>query len=137
VTRRPSLANALHTCHRSTLENPRCSNTTRLSNTTPLGLNETQRPSTLMTLPILTRARYIRFDARASDSTHSRTVPGSSNGFPMSLQLHIRTLQKVSQRMPGWKGRLLNRAGRHTLVYFGPIFHSNLPFDHLAVGRLG
>ena len=57
----------------------------------------------------------------------------------LGLQLHMRSLQKVhvqplieriGQRLPGWKGRMLNRAGRLTLV---TSVLSSMPTYHLIV----
>ena len=67
---------------------------------------------------------------------------GSRRGFPckyLGLQLHIRSLQKVhvqplieriGQRLPKWKGRWLNKAGRLTLV---TLVLSSMPTYHLTV----
>jgi hypothetical protein len=57
----------------------------------------------------------------------------------LGLQLHTRTLQKVhaqplieriGQRLPGWKGKWLNRAGRLTLA---SSVLSSMPTYHLTV----
>jgi len=67
---------------------------------------------------------------------------GTRGGFPckyLGLQLHFRTLQRIhvqplidhiGQRLPKWKGRLLNRAGRLTLV---TSVLSSMPTYHLTV----
>ena len=67
---------------------------------------------------------------------------GSRGTFPckyLGLQLHIRALQKIhvqplidriGQRLPKWKGRWLNRAGRLTLV---TSVLSSMPTYHLTV----
>jgi hypothetical protein len=67
---------------------------------------------------------------------------GVRGTFPcryLGLQLHMRTLRKIhvqplieriSQRLPGWKGRWLNRAGRLTLV---SSVLSSMPTYHLTV----
>ena len=67
---------------------------------------------------------------------------GSRGIFPcryLGLQLHTRPLQKIhvqpliekiGQRLPGWKGRLLNRAGRLTLV---TSVLSSMPTYHLTI----
>ena len=67
---------------------------------------------------------------------------GSHGIFPcryLGLQLHIQPLQKIhvqpliekiGQRLPGWKGRLLNRAGRLTLV---TSVLSSMPTYHLTI----
>jgi hypothetical protein len=67
---------------------------------------------------------------------------GTKASFPcryLGLQLHMRSLQKVhvqplieriGQRLPGWKGKMLNRAGRHTLV---TTVLSSMPTYHLTV----
>ena len=67
---------------------------------------------------------------------------GSRGSFPckyLGLQLHIRSLQKIhvqplidriGQRLPKWKGRWLNRAGRLTLV---TSVLSSMPTYHLTV----
>ena len=61
------------------------------------------------------------------------------NKFVVRLQLHVRTLQKihvqplierVGQRLPGWKGRWLNRAGRLAVV---SSVLSAMPTYHLTV----
>jgi hypothetical protein len=69
---------------------------------------------------------------------------GIRGTFPckyLGLQLHIRTLQKIhmqplieriGQRIPGWKGRWLNRAGRLALV---SSVLSAMPTYHLTVRR--
>ena len=74
---------------------------------------------------------------------------GTRGTFPckyLGLQLHVRSLQKIlvqplieriGQRLPGWKGRWLNRAGRLTLV---SSVLSAMPTYHLTVfppGRMG
>jgi len=70
---------------------------------------------------------------------------GSRGTFPckyLGLQLHIRALQKIhvqplidriGQRLPKWKGRWLNRAGRLTLV---TSVLSSMPTYHLTVFSL-
>jgi hypothetical protein len=67
---------------------------------------------------------------------------GTRESFPcryMGLQLHTRSLQKVhvqplieriGQRLLGWKGKMLNRAGRLTLV---TTVLSSMPTYHLTV----
>jgi hypothetical protein len=67
---------------------------------------------------------------------------GTRGNFPckyLGLQLHIRSLQKIhiqplieriGQRLPGWKGRWLNKAGRLTLV---SSVLSAMPTYHLTV----
>jgi hypothetical protein len=67
---------------------------------------------------------------------------GTRGSFPcryLGLQLHTRPLQKVhvqplieriGQRLPGWKGKLLNKAGRLTLV---TSVLSSIPTYHLTV----
>jgi len=67
---------------------------------------------------------------------------GARESFPcryLGLQLHTRSLQKVhvqplieriGQRLPGWKGRMLNRAGKLTLV---TTVLSSMPTYHLTV----
>jgi hypothetical protein len=67
---------------------------------------------------------------------------GTRGTFPckyLGLQLHIRSLHKVhvqplieriGQRLPGWKGRWLNRAGRLTLV---SSVLSAMPTYHLTI----
>ena len=67
---------------------------------------------------------------------------GARESFPcryLGLQLHTRSLQKVhvqplieciGQRLPSWKGRMLNRAGRLTLV---TSVLSSMPTYHLTV----
>ena len=67
---------------------------------------------------------------------------GARESFPcryLGLQLHTGSLQKVhvqplieriGQRLPGWKGRMLNRAGRLTLV---TSVLSSMPTYHLIV----
>ncbi|CAD6258634.1 unnamed protein product [Miscanthus lutarioriparius] len=67
---------------------------------------------------------------------------GSRGDFPckyLGLQLHVRSLQKVHmqplierirQRLPRWKGRWLNKAGRLTLVTY---VLSSMPTYHLTV----
>jgi hypothetical protein len=67
---------------------------------------------------------------------------GVRSTFPcryLGLQLHTRSLQKVhvqqlieriGQRLPGWKGKWLNRAGRLTLV---SSVLSSMPTYHLTV----
>ena len=74
---------------------------------------------------------------------------GTRGTFPckyLGLQLHVRSLQKIlvqplieriGQRLPGWKGRWLNRAGCLTLV---SSVLSSMPTYHLTVfppGRMG
>jgi hypothetical protein len=68
--------------------------------------------------------------------------PGACKGFPcryLGLQLHTRALQKVhvqpliekvGKHLPGWKGRLLNRAGSLTLV---TSVLSSIPTYHLTI----
>ena len=68
--------------------------------------------------------------------------PGAYNTFScryFGLQLHTRSLQKVhvqpliekiGNRLPRWKGRLLNRAGRLTLVQS---VLSSMPTYHLTI----
>jgi hypothetical protein len=67
---------------------------------------------------------------------------GTRGAFPcryLGLQLHTRSLQKVhvqplieriGQRLPAWKGRWLNKAGRLTLV---SAVLSSMPTYHLTV----
>jgi hypothetical protein len=67
---------------------------------------------------------------------------GTREPFPcrnLGLQLRTRSLQKVhvqplieriGQRLPGWKGKMLNRAGRQTLV---TTVLSSMPTYHLTV----
>jgi len=67
---------------------------------------------------------------------------GIRGTFPnryLGLQLHIRALQKIhvqplieriGQRLPAWKGRWLNKAGRLTLV---SSVLSSMPTYHLTV----
>ena len=67
---------------------------------------------------------------------------GSRGIFPcryLGLQLHTRPLQKIhvqpliekiGQHLPGWKGRLLSRAGRLTLV---TSVLSSMPTYHLTI----
>ena len=67
---------------------------------------------------------------------------GARGTFPcryLGLQLHVRSLQKVhiqplieriGQKFPGWKGKLLNKAGRLTLV---TSVLSSMPTYHLTV----
>jgi len=67
---------------------------------------------------------------------------GLRESFPcryLGLQLHTRSLQKVhvqplieriGQRLPSWKGKMLNRAGRLTLV---TTVLSSMPTYHLTV----
>ena len=67
---------------------------------------------------------------------------GARESFPcryLGLQLHTRSLQKVhvqplieciGQRLPSWKGRMLNRASRLTLV---TSVLSSMPTYHLTV----
>ena len=71
-----------------------------------------------------------------------RSRPGflhRNKSIYLGLQLHTRSLQKVhvqpliernGQRLPGWKGKMLNRAGRHTLV---TMVLSSMPTYHLTV----
>lgn len=68
--------------------------------------------------------------------------PGSCKSFPcryLGLQLHTRPLQKIhiqplvekiGQRLTGWKGQLLNRAGRLTLV---TSVLSSMPTYHMSI----
>jgi len=68
--------------------------------------------------------------------------PGARSSFPcryLGLQLHTRALQKIhvqpliekiANRLAGWKGRLLNRAGRLTLV---TSTLSSMPIYHLTI----
>ena len=68
--------------------------------------------------------------------------PGARMAFPckyLGLQLHTRTLkkihvqpliEKIGQRLQGWKGKLLNRAGRLTLV---TSVLSSMPVYHLTI----
>ena len=70
---------------------------------------------------------------------------GTRGGFPckyLGLQLHIRSLQRIhvqplidriGHRLPKWKGRWLNRAGRLTLV---TSVLSSMPTYHLTVFSL-
>ena len=70
------------------------------------------------------------------------TFSGARGTFPchyLGLQLHVRPLQKVhvqplidriGQRLPSWKGKLLNKAGRLTLV---TSVLSSMPTCHLTV----
>jgi hypothetical protein len=64
---------------------------------------------------------------------------GSFSSCYLGLQLHTRSLQKVhvhplieriGQRLQGWKGKMLNRAGRLTLV---TTVLSSMPTYHLTV----
>ena len=67
---------------------------------------------------------------------------GTRASFPcryLGLQFHTRSLQKIhvqplieriGQRLPGWKGKMLNRAGRQTLV---TTVLSLMPTYHLTV----
>ncbi|WVZ94829.1 LOW QUALITY PROTEIN: hypothetical protein U9M48_040673 [Paspalum notatum var. saurae] len=71
-----------------------------------------------------------------------QSFPGSCKEFPcryLGLQWHTRPLQKIhvqplvekiGQRLAGWKGQLLNRAGRLTLV---TSVLSTMPIYHLTV----
>jgi len=67
---------------------------------------------------------------------------GRRESFPcryLGLQLHTRSLQKIhiqplieciGQRLPGWKGKMLSRTGRLTLV---TTVLSSMPTYHLTV----
>jgi hypothetical protein len=71
-----------------------------------------------------------------------QSFPGDCKTFPccyLDLQLHSRPLQKIhvhplidkiGQRLAGWKGHLLNRAGRLALV---SSVLSSMPTYHLSI----
>jgi hypothetical protein len=75
-------------------------------------------------------------------NTILQPFPGACKGFPcryLGLPLHTRALQKIhvrtliekiGQRLPGWKGWLLNHAGRLTLV---SSVLSSIPTYHLTI----
>lgn len=83
---------------------------------------------------------------RAAVSQLLQNFPGKVCNFPgkyLGLPLHVRKLRKVQvqplidkigARLPGWKGRFLNTAGRETLVKTvlssQPIYHMTVFPEH-------
>jgi hypothetical protein len=121
-----------------------------LSSSTPLGMNLWWLKTSCMPLDVprawlltLRRAPSSRSGVKTSNLYHVlQPFHGTRGNFPcryLGLQLHTRPLQKIhiqpliekiGNRLAGWKGNVLNRAGQLTLM---SSVLSSMPTYHLSV----